>query len=87
LLNYGGVKPDLLPYVCDAAPSKQGKYLPGSRIPILPPATLRERRPDYIVILPWNIVDEVIAEHRYVYNWGARFVVAVPRLLEIPRVS
>jgi len=87
LLNYAGVKPDLLPYVCDAAPSKQGKYLPGTRIPIFPPATLRERRPDYIIILPWNIADEVIAQHGYAYNWGARFVVAVPEFLEISRVS
>jgi hypothetical protein len=83
LLNYGGVKADLLPYVCDAGPSKQGKYLPGSRIPILSPAVLRERQPDYIVILPWNIADEVTVQHNYVRDWGARFVVAVPELREI----
>lgn len=83
LLNYGGVKPDLLPYVCDAAPSKQGKYLPGSRIPVLSPTTLRERRPDYVLILPWNIADEVIAQHGYARDWGARFAVAVPQLREI----
>ena len=57
LLNYAGVKPDLLPYVCDAAPSKQGKFLPGNHIPVLPPAQLRELRPDIILILPWNITD------------------------------
>jgi hypothetical protein len=79
LLNYAGVKPDLLPYVCDAAPSKQGKFLPGSHIPILPPAALNERRPDLLLILPWNIVDEVVAQHRYVREWGGRFVVAVPK--------
>ena len=84
LLNYGGVKPDLLEYVCDAGRSKQGKYLPGSRIPILSPMVMRERRPDYIVILPWNIADEVTVEHEYVREWGARFVVAVPALLELP---
>jgi len=83
LLNYGGVKSDLLPYVCDAAPSKQGKYLPGTRIPIVSPAVLRERQPDYVLILPWNIAEEVTAEHSYIRNWNARFVVAVPQLREI----
>jgi hypothetical protein len=80
LLNYSGVKPDLLPYVCDAAPSKQGKFLPGSHIPILPPATLAERRPDLVLILPWNIADEVIRQQSVVRSWGGRFAVAVPRL-------
>ncbi len=80
LLNYAGVKPDLLPYVCDAAPSKQGKLLPGSHIPILPPAVLRERRPDYVIIMPWNIANEVRSAHGYIGEWGGRFVVAVPRL-------
>jgi hypothetical protein len=83
LLNYSGVRPDLLPFVCDAAPSKQGKYLPGSRIPICSPNILREKRPDYIVILPWNLADEVTAEYSYAREWGARFVVAVPQLREI----
>jgi SAM-dependent methyltransferase len=80
LLNYAGVKPDLLPYVCDAAPSKQGKFLPGSHIPILPPSVLRERRPDMVLILPWNIADEVMAQHGYVREWGGRFAVAVPEM-------
>jgi SAM-dependent methyltransferase len=80
LLNYGGIKPDLLPFVCDAAPSKQGKFLPGSHIPILPPAALSERRPEVIVILPWNIADEITREHEYVRQWGGRFVVAVPEI-------
>lgn len=80
LLNYAGIKPDLLPYVCDAAPSKQGKYLPGSHIPILPPAVLREKRPDIVLILPWNIADEVIEQHSYVQDWGGKFAVAVPAL-------
>lgn len=78
LLNYAGLKPDLLHYVCDAAPSKQGKYLPGSHIPILPPDALRERRPDIILILPWNIADEVTRQHAYVREWGGQFAVAVP---------
>jgi len=80
LLNYAGVKPDLLPYVCDAAPSKQGKFLPGSHIPVLPPTVLRERRPDVVVILPWNIAGEVVAQHGYVREWGGRFVTAAPNV-------
>jgi SAM-dependent methyltransferase len=80
LLNYAGIKPDLLPYVCDTAPSKQGKFLPGSHIPVLPPTVLRERRPDVVVILPWNLADEVVAQHGYVRTWGGRFVTAVPNL-------
>ncbi|MDD2747169.1 MAG: class I SAM-dependent methyltransferase [Acidithiobacillus ferrooxidans] len=81
LLNYAGIKPDLLPYVCDAAPSKQGKFLPGSHIPILPPAVLKERRPDIVLILPWNIADEVKGQHGYIRDWGGAFAVAVPKLV------
>ncbi len=80
LLNYAGIKPDLLPFVCDAAASKQGKYLPGSHIPILPPTVLFERRPDELVILPWNIADEVREQLRDLAVLGTRFVTAVPRL-------
>jgi hypothetical protein len=80
LLNYGGVKPDLLPFVCDAAPSKQGKFLPGSHVPVLTPAALRERRPDIVLVLPWNLADEVVRTHAYIREWGGRFVVAVPEL-------
>ena len=80
LLNYAGVKPDLLPFVCDAAPSKQGKYLPGSHIPILPPAALTERRPDDLLILPWNIADEVRDQLSDLAAQGTRFVTAVPAL-------
>ncbi len=80
LLNYAGVKPDLLPFVCDAAPSKQEKYLPGSRIPVLSPSALSERHPDYVLILPWNIADEIMQEQAAISAWGGRFVVAVPEL-------
>jgi|SRR5688572_11625979 len=80
LLNYGGIKPDLLPYVCDAAPSKQNKYLPGSHIPILPPSILIERRPDFLLILPWNIATEVAREQRCIREWGGEFVTAVPEI-------
>lgn len=80
LMNYGGVKPDLVSFVCDAAASKQGKFMPGSHIPILAPKELRERKPDYVVILPWNIADEVVKSNECVREWGGKFVVAVPAL-------
>jgi SAM-dependent methyltransferase len=80
LLNYAGVRSDLLSFVCDAAPSKQGKLLPGSHIPILPPSALQQRRPDWVVILPWNISQEVMSQQSQVRDWGAKFVIAVPRL-------
>lgn len=80
LLNYAGIKPDLISYVCDAALSKQGKFLPGSRIPILPPNVLPEEQPDVILILPWNIADEIVDQHAYVYEWGGVFAVAVPKM-------
>ncbi len=80
LLNYAGVKPDLLPYVCDAAPSKQGKYLPGTHIPIEHPDVLHERKPDIVLILPWNIQGEVIELMAHVREWGGKFAVAVPSI-------
>jgi SAM-dependent methyltransferase len=80
LLNYAGVKPDLFPFVCDAATFKQGKYLPGSHIPILPPKALIDYRPDWVLILPWNIADEIMKQQSVVRTWGGKFVTAVPSL-------
>jgi SAM-dependent methyltransferase len=80
LLNYAGVKPDLLPFVCDAAAAKQGKFMPGSHIPILGPSALLERRPDYVLILPWNLKVEVTQQLAPVRAWGGQFVTAVPVL-------
>lgn len=80
LLNYAGVKPDLLPFVCDAAVAKQGKFMPGSHIPILPPAVLFDRRPDYLLILPWNIAAEVKQQNARLAEVGTKFVTAVPQL-------
>lgn len=77
LMNYAGVRPDLMPFVCDAAPSKQGKLMPGSHIPILAPDALRPARPDYVVILPWNIAAEVRAQ---LADLDTQFVTAVPEL-------
>ena len=80
LLNFAGVRPHLLPYVVDKNPAKQGQYLPGSRIPVVDEAHLRMRRPSHVLILPWNLKDEVMAQLGYVREWGGQFVVAVPRL-------
>jgi hypothetical protein len=80
LLNYAGVKPDLLPFVCDAAAAKQGKYMPGSHIPILPPSALAKSTPDYVLILPWNIAPEVKKQNAALALLGAKFVTAVPTL-------
>jgi hypothetical protein len=80
LLNYGGIKPDLLPFISDAAPSKQGKFTPGGHIPIVAPEVLLQRRPDMVLILPWNIADEIMVQLPEVRSWGGRFAVAVPRL-------
>ena len=80
LLNYAGVRPDLLSYVVDKSPSKQGKFLPGSRIPIVSESRIRQERPDYVVILPWNIRKEVTADLSYIRDWGGSFVTAIPDL-------
>ncbi len=80
VLNFAGVKPDLLPIICDSAPSKQGKLMPGSHIPILTPDALTARRPDYLLILPWNIAGEVKSELTHLAKLGTRFVTAVPEV-------
>lgn len=80
LLNYAGIKSDLLSFVCDAAPSKQGKFMPGSHIPILSPLAIHKQRPDYVLILPWNIADEVIQANSFIREWGGKFVTSIPIL-------
>lgn len=80
LLNYAGVRADLLPYVVDRNPAKQGKYLPGSHIPIVSESRIQQDRPDYILILPWNLREEISRQLAYVRKWGGRFVTAVPHL-------
>ena len=80
LLNYAGVRPDLLNYICDASESKQGKYMPGSRIPILSPNVISERKPEYILILPWNLEKEIKGKLGFIREWGGKFVTAVPSL-------
>lgn len=80
LMNFGGVRPDLLAFVVDANPAKQGRFMPGSRIPIVAENRLRESKPDFIVLLPWNLRDELVGQLGYAREWGARFVTAVPKL-------
>ena len=80
LLNYAGVKPDLLPFVCDAGQAKQGKYMPGSHIPILTPSALAKSPLDYVLILPWNIAEEVKQQNARLAEQGTKFVTAVPEL-------
>jgi 2-polyprenyl-3-methyl-5-hydroxy-6-metoxy-1,4-benzoquinol methylase len=78
LLNFCGMRTDFIDYVVDASPHKQGLFLPGTRIPIVAPERLRETRPDYVLILPWNLKDEITAAHGYIRSWGGRFVVPIP---------
>lgn len=79
-LNYAGIKSDLLPYVVDASPHKQGQWLPGSRIPVVNESRLKSDQPDFVLILPWNLQDEIVAQLDYIRTWGGKFVVAVPEL-------
>jgi 2-polyprenyl-3-methyl-5-hydroxy-6-metoxy-1,4-benzoquinol methylase len=80
LLNYAGIRADLLAWVADASPHKQGKYLPGSRIPVVSPQRIAEEKPDYVLVLPWNLLDEVTQQQAQVRDWGGQFVVAIPQL-------
>jgi SAM-dependent methyltransferase len=78
LLNYCGIGPDLLDYTVDLSPHKQGKFLPGTHIPILAPEEISRTRPDYLFILPWNLRDEIIGQMAHIRDWGGRFVVRTP---------
>jgi 2-polyprenyl-3-methyl-5-hydroxy-6-metoxy-1,4-benzoquinol methylase len=80
LMNYAGIRPDLISFVVDRNPAKQGKYMPGNRIPIVDESRLRDAKPDYVVILPWNLKAEVMQQLEYIKSWGGQFVTAVPKL-------
>lgn len=80
LLNYAGIRPDLLPFVVDRNPAKQNKYLPGCRIPIVDEAVIKQHQPDYVLIMPWNLRQELTAQLAYIRDWDGKFVVAVPSL-------
>lgn len=80
LLNYCGIRTDFLAYTVDRNPYKQGKFTPGTRIPICPPDRIKETKPDYLFILPWNLKDEVIAQNSFIREWGGKFVVPIPEV-------
>lgn len=81
LLNFAGVRADLLSFVADASPHKQGRFLPGSRIPVVDEQHLRDTRPDFVVVLPWNLREEITTQLAYIREWGGQFVLAVPDLV------
>jgi hypothetical protein len=81
LLNYCGIRTDLLDYTVDRNPYKQGKFTPGTRIPICAPERILQTRPDFLFILPWNLKDELMAQNAFVREWGCRFVIPLPDLL------
>jgi len=80
LLNYCGIREDFLDYTVDRSPHKQGRFLPGTRVPIHAQEKLRETRPDYVLILPWNLKDEITAQMAHIREWGGKFVVPIPRV-------
>ena len=80
LMNYAGVRPDLISFVVDRNPAKQGKFMPGSRISIVDESWLTDKKPDYVVVLPWNLINEVTQQLDYVRSWGAKLVTAIPSL-------
>jgi hypothetical protein len=80
LLNYCGIRTDFLDYTVDRSPYKQGKFTPGTRIPICAPEKIKETKPDYLFVLPWNLKDEVIAQNAFIREWGGKFVVPIPEI-------
>jgi hypothetical protein len=80
LLNYCGVKNDLISFVVDANPHKQNKFLPASHIPVINEAVLKSEKPDYVIILPWNLTDEITKQLSYIREWGGQFFVAIPEV-------
>lgn len=80
LLNYCGIKQDLIEFIVDMSPFKQGKFLPGSHIPIKNESIIKNYKPDYIVILPWNIKDEIMDQLDYIKEWGCKFVIPIPKM-------
>jgi hypothetical protein len=78
LLNYCGIREDFIDFTVDKNPHKCGRFLPGTHIPIFPPSRIDEAKPDYILILPWNIKDEIVQQLSHVRAWGAKFIVPIP---------
>jgi hypothetical protein len=84
LLNYCGIRTDFLDYTVDRNPYKHGRFLPGTHIPVLPPERITETRPDYVLILPWNLRDEVMKQMAFIRGWGGQFVVPIPEVRVYP---
>ena len=84
LLNYCGIRTDLVEFTVDRNPYKHGKFLPGTHIPIYPPEWIDQEKPDYILILPWNFRDEIVAQLGHARTWGARFIVPIPEAIVLP---
>ena len=84
LLNYCGIRTDFLDYTVDRSPHKQGKFLPGTHIPIYSPERIRETKPDYLLILPWNLKDEIMKQNEYIREWGGQFVATIPTVTVYP---
>jgi hypothetical protein len=80
LLNYCGIRADLLDFTVDRNPHKHGRFTPGTRIPIFPVEAIREARPDFVLILPWNLKSEIMDQLAYIREWGGRFVVPIPNV-------
>ena len=80
LLNYCGIRSDFLDYTVDRNPYKQGKFLPGTHIPIFHPDKIKETRPNYVLILPWNIKEEIMNQLSYISSWDGRFIVPIPKV-------
>jgi hypothetical protein len=84
LLNYCGIRTDFLDYTVDRNPYKQGRFCPGTHIPIHPPERIRETRPDFVMILPWNLKQEIIAQLEYIRQWGGQFLIPIPEVQVVP---
>ncbi len=80
LLNYCGIRTDFIDYTCDRSPYKQGLFLPGTHIPIYSPNQIKVTKPDYVLILPWNLKDEIKEQLSYIYEWGGKFIVPIPEV-------
>jgi len=84
LLNYCGIRTDFVDFTVDRSPYKQGKFLPGTHIPIYAPERLREARPDYVFVLPWNLKDEIVSQLAFIREWGGRFIIPIPEPRIVP---
>ena len=80
MMNFGGIRQDLISYVVDKNPAKKGKYMPGSRVPIVDINNIILTKPDYVVIFPWNLKDEAIQQLEFIQDWGGKFIISIPKL-------